>query len=397
MVAPVVVLTALTLLPETGAAQQEEGDSSRIHIEYRNRRIEMETGDGNWRMELQWRFQFRLSGPFDAIPTTDAVTSLADAQSTTFRVRRSRMKVGGHAHRPWIGYYLEYDFPSSRLLDWRMTVGPSEAQARIGQWKVNYSRERVSSSGDQQFVERSIVNSTFTLDRQQGVMLMGHVLQETHADLRYYVGAFTGMGRGATANDDDHLLWLGRLEWQPLGTDPGMPAGDLDRRTDPALTIAAAAATNRSPFTRFSGSGGGQLAGFEPGEAGQYRVRQAMFESAFKYRGFSWQHESHWKRIDDTVADTETDYHGSYAQAGFFPSVLVSAVPDPLEVGFRWATVDGGPPDADNDIRELTGVANWYFAAHKNKVTVDLTHVRTIVGTASHERWRLRAQWDISF
>lgn len=386
----------LTVLPCAAAARQQD-DSTTIEIGYRNRRIEMETADGNWAMQLQWRFQFRLSTPFDAIPTSDPVSALEAADQMTLRVRRARLKVGGHAYRPWLGYYLEYDFPSTNLLDWRMTVGPSIAQVRIGQWKVNYSRERVSSSGEQQFVERSIVNEIFTYDRQVGVMALGHVFPGTHADLRYYLGILNGTGSNASANDDGHMLWLGRLEWQPLGTDPEMEAGDLERRREPALTIAGAAATNRSPYTRFSGSGGGQLAGFAAGEPGQYRVPQAMFETAVKYRGFSWQHETHWKRVEDTTEDTETSYHGSYVQAGFFPSELLSGVPAPLEVAFRWAGVHGGPPAVDSDIRELGAVANWYLAGHKNKVTVDLSHVRAEEGGSSARGWRLRAQWDVSF
>jgi len=52
--------------------------------------------------------------------------------------------------------------------------------------------------------------------------------------------------------------------------------------------VALAAVTNRSPYTRFSSAGGGQLEGFDQGEPGQYRVNQALAETALKYRGFSW-------------------------------------------------------------------------------------------------------------
>ena len=49
---------------------------------------------------------------------------------------------------------------SARVIDWRINVQPwEEFGFRVGQWKVNYNREWVDSSGRQQFVERSIVNS----------------------------------------------------------------------------------------------------------------------------------------------------------------------------------------------------------------------------------------------
>jgi len=303
------VLLALVVAVITGASPltaQLPDDTTSVEVAYRDHRLEIETGDGGYLLTLQWRLQLRASAPFDAPP--DEHDELAAMDETTMRVRRARLKVGGHAYRPWLGYYLEYDFPSTTLLDWRMTLGPDAAQVRVGQWKVNYSRERVASSGTQQFVERSIVNEVFTLDRQVGLMLMGHAFSGSHADVRYYAGAMTGTGAGASANDDEHLLWLGRLEWQPLGADPGMEAGDLDRRMQPALTVAGAAATNRSPYTSFSGSGGEQLYGFEEGGPGRYRVRQAMFETAFKYRGVSWQHETHWKQVHDAALAQETDY-----------------------------------------------------------------------------------------
>ena len=389
------LLASLAMVPGASAAQEEKGDSTDIEATYRNRRLEFDSGDGNWRMTLQWRFQFRFSAPFDGPDRTGP--GLESQDEPAFRVRRARMKVGGHAYRPWLEYYLEYNFPSSTLLDWRMTVGPEKAQVRLGQWKVNYSRERVSSSGDQQFVERSIVNRAFTLDRQVGAMLMGHLFEGSPADLRYYAGVFTGNGAGATENDDDEFLWVGRVEWQPLGTDPGMAAGDLDRRTDPALTIAGAMATNQSAHTRFSGSGGGQLDGFEAGDPGRYRMNQAMVETAFKYRGFSWQHETHFKTVDDTETGVETDIHGTYLQAGIFPSVFLDFVPEPLEVAARWARVDGGPVGADRDQREVGGVVNWFFAEHKNKLTFDVHHLTVDGDGGEGSRWRARLQWDISF
>jgi hypothetical protein len=44
---------------------------------------------------------------------------------------------------------------------------------RAGQWKAEFNRERVDSSGKQQFVDRSIANYWFTVDRQNGVMASG--------------------------------------------------------------------------------------------------------------------------------------------------------------------------------------------------------------------------------
>ncbi len=66
---------------------------------------------------------------------------------------------------------------------------------------------------------------------------------------------------------------------------------DLNYTENAEGTLTLAAVTNRSPYTRFSTGGGGQLPGFDDGDPGQYRVNQALLESAIKYHGFSWQQE----------------------------------------------------------------------------------------------------------
>jgi hypothetical protein len=138
----------------------------------------------------------------------------------------------------------------------------------VGQWKANFNRERAASSGEQQFAERSIVNEVFTIDRQQGLMLMGHVFRGSPFDAWYHAGVFTGMGRGGGSNDDQRMMWLGRYQWNLLGRDLDPEEGDFERSPRPVAALAAAAARNRSPFTRFSTSGGGELPGWErtPGQ-----------------------------------------------------------------------------------------------------------------------------------
>src|SRR5690606_28120780 len=153
---------------------------------------------------------------------------------------------------------------------------------KVGQWKTYYNRERVISSGKQQMVDRSILNRPFTLDRQQGIEFYGRVFPETLADFTYHLSILTGAGRGATENDDGNLMYVGRLQWNMFGRELEMTGSDLKFHEKPTGLIAFAGATNRSPYTRFSQSGGGELTGFEVGVPGQYRVNQALLETAFK-------------------------------------------------------------------------------------------------------------------
>ncbi|MCA9422116.1 MAG: hypothetical protein KC592_13925, partial [Nitrospira sp.] len=330
--------------------------------------------------------------------------------------RRVRMKIGGHGYQPWIKYYFELDLqPTSnsggspgdtRLIDWRIMLERFKfLSLQVGQWKIDYNRERRDSSGAQQFVERSIVNNVFTIDRQVGAMLYGHVAAGTPFDSRYYAGVFTGSGRGE-ANDDDHMMYFGRYQWNFLGRDLKWSQSDVEYHEQPTGSLAFAAYTTIGKCTRWSSSGCGSLAGFTSDSAaadGQYKVEGMVEEFAFKWRGLSLQHEYHWKQIkDSTLAEgapgQKTNMMGSYSQIGYFPHYLIPAVPKPLEVAFRYAFVDPNVSTRNDRRQEYTTAINWFFAGHQNKLTLDgswLTLAQP-AGQNQHEQ-RVRLQWDVSF
>jgi phosphate-selective porin len=136
------------------------------------------------------------------------------------------------------------------------------------------------------------------------------------------------------------------------------------------------------------------------GAEDRYEVEQAMVETAIQGRGFSWQQEYHWKRVEDTFTGRATDLEGYYLQAGYFFHALLEWVPRPLELAARWAEVDQNVAvDAlDDRIRELTFAANWFFAGHRNKLTLDFSFLeREAADPAEREERRLRLQWDVSF
>jgi phosphate-selective porin OprO/OprP len=391
-----------------------------VKASYGSKGFRLETRDGNWQTNLQWRFQFRLTHPTRSDPRQ--VSSFASQEKTTFQARRLRMKIGGHGYRPWLKYYFEIDLQptrdsddsssdsSTRVIDWRIDVDKwKKIGLRVGQWKIDYNRERVDSSGRQQFVERSIVNRIFTIDRQMGVSLRGHLFEGTPADLRYYAGVFTGEGRGV-ANDDNNMMFAGRLQWNFLGRDLGMSQTDVERTMLPTAALGFGGATHTGVCTRWSSSGCGNLDGFTPTNAatqGQFRIHQAMQDFAFKWQGFSVQQEFHWKRVidrsfDSNVGSHQTDFYGGYAQVGYFFSEICDWFPEPLEFVFRYAHVRE-PNQLDrlveNDRQEFTAGANWFFAGHNNKLTLDFSHLTldddVLRRNVSDERVRL--QWDVSF
>ena len=354
--------------------------------------LEFKSRDGNFAMQIGVRFQLRYSYPQEGDSLKAASqSSFDDKDVSSFRVRRARLKIGGYGFQPWLKYYFEYDVPSNTLLDWRVDVAKYDwATLRVGQWKVNYNRERVDSSGNQQFADRSIVNAAFTLDRQTGAMLSGALFPGTPAYLIYNVGAFTGIGLNQSHNDDKHMLYVARLQWNFLGRDLPFSQSDVEYTENPTGSLAFAAAHNRAD--RFTFPTTSRATGVVDG---QFEIDQAVEEIAFKYRGFSLQQELHVKEVHNKSTQARTTSLGAYAQAGYFPHALIDVIPAPLEVAFRYAFVDPNDTVRSDVLREQTVAINWFFAGHRNKLTLDASHLTQEGGLSPADRVRL--QYDVSF
>ncbi|WP_242015602.1 porin [Robertkochia marina] len=376
---------------------QETLDPDFSRVQYTGKGFQFSTADDKFLMHIESRLQFRYAYPQDQDPIT--FEDFTDTETHVFEVNRARLKVGGHGFKPWLKYYWEYDVVGGNLLDFRVMVEKWEFfKLKIGQWKTYFTRERVISSGKQQLVDRSIINRPFTVDRQQGMEFYGRLFPERLLDLSYNISVLTGTGRGQSTNDDEHLMYVGRLQWNVFGRELGFSGSDLSMTEAPEGLIAFAGVTNRSPYTRFSTSGGGQLVGFADGEEGQYRVNQLLLETAFKYRGFSWQHESHYKEIHDRILAQTTILKGSYFQAGYFLHQIWSDIPEPLEAAMRYAWYTPEVNVENNLHKELGLGVNWFFAGHRNKLTAEVTWLELQGPTFPvSDEVRVRVQWDISF
>jgi phosphate-selective porin len=185
----------------TEAADTVQEQKPSIHVGHGSKGFEIGTSDGNYLLQLQLRVQLRYAYPFDSDPIT--FDDFSERDQHIFKVNRSRIKIGGNAYQPWLKYYMEYELGGNALLDYRLMLEKwSALRVKVGQWKAQYSRERIISSGRQQMMERSIINREFTIDRQQGVSLYGRLKGSGIADFNYWASVFTGMGRGAKENDE---------------------------------------------------------------------------------------------------------------------------------------------------------------------------------------------------
>jgi hypothetical protein len=247
----------------------------------------------------------------------------------------------------------------------------------FGQTKLPGNRQRVISSGDQQFVDRSIVNATFTIDRDFGFF-------GTY-ERKYLIfkGAITsGEGRNSSKSDKG-LSYTGRIEVLPLGRFTGnndYVEGDLAREQKPKLSIAGTYNYN-SRARRQGGQLGNDL-------FGQAEIQTLQLDLLFKFRGFAFYNE-YCQRISSNPitqsASDPTSLRMTYAGFGSL-SQLSYLFKSNYEIALRLAVItpfrslyDNAVFTSVNEKREENiqlGLTKYLYG-HRVKVQGNLTYKTT--------------------
>ncbi len=334
----------------------------------------------------------------------------SDDFSSQFLVRRSRIKLDGFIFSPKITYKVELGL-SNRDLSVNNEDGNTRDAARVildavikwkfskhwslwfGQTKLPGNRERMISSGDLQFVDRSLLNSRFTLDRDAGFQLKGdYQLGKTLVIPTFSLSQ--GEGRNITSLNAGGYDYTMRLEVLPLGAFSNKKgayiSSDLDREPTPKLSLAIAYDYNDGAVRQ-----GGQLGKFVEDRKGTYvenSLSTVFADLIFKYRGFSVLSEYASKRSSAAISDLANQFRtgqGFTIQAGYLNSKNV-------EVALRHTRVDR---DIDlsslKNERQMTLALSKYVVGHKLKVQSDLTWIN--VPDASSDRYQWRLQLEMQF
>ena len=356
-----------------------------------------ESKDGKYSLNFQPRLQLRYSYPFEVDPVT--LDEINQQEEHIIQIRRARIKIGGNAYSSKLNYYLEYELVANNLLDfWAHYAVKRGLNFLIGQYKARFNFERVVSSGRQQTADRSILTRPFTIDRQIGVTMFGNLGGHNAANLSYYLAVLNGTGRGSYIADEESLMYMARLQWNPFGKDVKWHSSDYELLPDWRGHIAFGGVTNESQFTRFSQQGGGQLRGYPDTSAiGQYRINQIFGETVFKKSGFSWQQEFHWKSIYDNILKDERILMGNYVQFGTFPVTYLHWFPKRVEIAGRYSIYYPDLRKRDENEEEATFSINYFFNGHNNKLTTEVSYLEWEDNDTLRPGWRFRLQWDVSF
>ncbi len=146
-----------------------------------------------------------------------------------FRVANFRVSLGGNLDRGF-GYFFQTNLVQSRpILDAALRYRTGGVTFEGGQFKAPFSRELLTGAGRLDFIERSRVVATLAPGRQVGLQARGDF---AGGAVVYNGGLFNGNGTGA-ANDDNRLLFAGRLAVWPVG-----PVAGATQRLEVAVNAA---------------------------------------------------------------------------------------------------------------------------------------------------------------
>ncbi len=312
-----------------------------------------------------------------------------------WKVRRAKFWLKGHAYSKDLTYKVQVNFAdsgSSKMLEdaffnYRLL---NEAQILVGQDKVPFGRQELTSSGAQQFVDRSNATDTFKPGRDIGAKFHG---KAAGGILEYSAGWYGGGGQSQTRSTNNNAVAV-RVAVNPLG-EMKYSEADLEHSKKPLVSVGAnwhrnafvkGEANNTSYYGKWLSKG----AKFAANE--KIEVNTAGADVAFKWLGFSAQGEYFWAQGDgDSVSNTKQRAHGFYAQTGYF------IIPKHLEAAVRYSYVDPDRSITNNIQTETQGAISYYFNKHNLKLQADVTNIHKQTSGPSTDDMQYRLQAQIIF
>lgn len=364
------------------APKLKEGWWDKVEAGYKEG-VFIKTKDDNWALKMNTRLQFRFFiEDFDDERDTD--------NKYSFQMRRVRLEFSGHGFQPWLKYKVQLAADRGSdlsLLDYYLDFAyMPEFAPRIGQYKVPFNLEELTSSSALEFVDRSIVNEEFALARDIGLGIYGDIAKM----FEYGFGVFNGAGRNKVENADNDFMYVARVAFSPFGTFKYSQSHLEKNPEKPLLRIGAAIAgiPGLEPAKESTDGRAGRRC--EDIGADKCDVVQFTADGVFKWMGFATEVEYSYRNIDPTGDFDSASAWGLRAQASYVHW------PSKLGLGFRFAAVDRDT-DVDNNTRfEYTPGISYYPFGHRLKFQADYSYLveeRPDGDDLNDNRFRLQLQF----
>ncbi len=319
-----------------------------------------------------------------------------------FLIRRYRLKFDGWVYNPKIVYKLELgisnrdvgggNIPQTGLTSSLILDAVLKYQFKpnwsiwIGQTKLPGNRERVISSQQLQFVDRSNVNSRFNIDRDAGVQL--HYEQDKY---RFVSSVSMGEGRNIVTNNAGGYDYTLRGEYLPFGdfkNGGDYSSSDLSREQTPKLSIGVTYDYNeRSMRER------GQLGNFM---SAQRDLETWFVDAHFKYKGISSLVEYANKKSPD--GPVVSDAAGNFVEA-FYTGRGISwqagyLFKNNFEIAGRYTQVTPEKITLRNENTQYTLGFSRYIVDHNLKIQSDISLIKE---DTRDDMLMVRLQMELAF
>ena len=355
--------------------------------------IESTFGKGVTVVAADESFSMKFNARVQSLFITEVPGMDFNAVETNWLIRRSRLKFSGFAHHPNLQYKIELGLSnrdhggemqqtnntSNLILDafvrWKVA---GNFEVWVGQTKLPGNRERVISSQKLQFVDRSLVNSRFNIDRDMGIQFRnkhtigGMIINEALAFSQ-------GEGRNRTAGNDGGLEYTGRLEFLPMGAFTGKGdyiSSDLKREQTPKLSIGVTFDHNMNA-ARERGNLGNYVA-----DTAYNSLQTVLADFMFKYKGWVVAGEyANKKALGDRIKIDEgsgEEFLSNYYTGEGINVQLGYLFENNVEPAFRYTSIT---PEAaglisDRDAQRMyTFGLSKYVVGHSLKVQTDLSFI----------------------
>jgi phosphate-selective porin OprO and OprP len=347
--------------------------------------------DQNFFTRVRFRMQNRLE-------ITGKDNGSVELSRTEFIVRRTRLRFDGHAMNGTILYRLQFSFTRGDQ-DWDNSQVPNVIRDAVfgHEWRKGHTlwfglaklpgnRQRVISSGAQQFADRSQLNALFNIDRDVGVQHYSVFNPDQPIWLKFAVS--NGQGRNQP-NESTDMAYTSRIEWYPRGKfndDGDNFEADLFREKDHKIGFGLAHSYNKS--TRRTA---GQLGATLP-KGEERNIKTTFFDFLYKHQGKSLSVEYANRSVDNPIINNDLFMLAGQAiniQGGILNESNV-------ELALRYTLIKprDGVLERMGDEKLYTVGVNKYINNHVFKIQGDLTY-RERAGTLasnSKDNFELRLQ-----
>ncbi|MBT4774628.1 MAG: porin [Crocinitomicaceae bacterium] len=362
--------------------------------------------DSSWSMKFGARFQTLFVGAVDLHDSLGPIGA-----ESNFLIRRSRLKFDGFAFSPKLKYKMEFGLSNRDMSG----VGPETKNTPryildavvkwnfagnwtiwAGQTKLPGNRERVVSSGNLQFVDRSLVNSKYNIDRDMGIQLRHHFTLGENFIVREIAALSQGEGRNITAGNLGGYDWTGRLEFLPFGkfkSKGDYTGSDTKREETPKLSVGVTYDYHDRAVRKH-----GNTKDFMYNDVGYYETNIATVfaDLMFKYKGFSVMAEYAQKNAEDAIAkNTDGSVTGDNVYEGtglnFQLGYLMN---NNFELSGRFTNITPTAEIGGEPINMYTLGFSRYVVGHKLKVQSDISYT---IEEGSDDNLMYRLQIDLHF